>query len=661
MKKYLMVVAVLAVSSSVMAANEEKFAVKLDETIVSAESFGTSVLETPKNVTVITSEDIERRGAQTIEEAIKGVPGMTTFSNIGGDDPKVSFRGMAPGKENQNILVLLNGVPYNSLVDTAGFNFNLIPIGTVERIEVVPNGGNVLYGEGAVAGVINIITKEGKDKKYYGTVGFETGSYSLRNYTVNAGTQITDRLSANINYVNKNVDNYRKHDSRDIEYVDINTKYKLDNGTLSFGYSHSEVESYFPGEIVSKDDVKKPYTSLTEGKETVKTYKLNYETKLSDNLEFMFTGNYRDKLYESTGFKSGAKPPRRGPSSLRDTQSLYLSSQIKYQYMESSHIIIGGDYSDGDSKYRYYNSKNIGAIDTSTDTDRKSFGAFAINSMKINNFIFTQGYRHQRMKYDVTDNKTTKYNFNKTYNEDAFELTGNYLINESSSVYLTYNRAFRAPTVDEVGYWNKNVRDIEVQTSDTFELGTKSLWNNFYFSGAVFQTRTENEIFYTRYEDELTAPASGNYNLPGKNIRRGIELTMEQYFDKLTLRESFSYIYHEIDSGVFKGKDIPGVPNYIYNLGLDYSILDNLTFNTSFYYYGSAYASSDFDNSFGKQDGHTELNMSLNYQMQNGLTIYGGVNNLLNEEYFNAKVSGTKLKYYYGTRRNYYVGFKYSF
>lgn len=53
--------------------------------------------------------------------------------------------------------------------------------------------------------------------------------------------------------------------------------------------------------------------------------------------------------------------------------------------------------------------------------------------------------------------------------------------------------------------------------------------------------------------------------------------------------------------------------------------------------------------------------MSLNYQMNNGLTIYGGVNNLLDEEYFNSKVSGTKLKYYYGTRRNYYVGFKYSF
>ena len=233
MKKYLMVVAVLAVSSSVMAANEEKFAVKLDETIVSAESFGTSVLETPKNVTVITSEDIERRGAQTIEEALKVVPGLTAFSNIGGSDAKISFRGMAPGKEEQNILFLIDGIPYNSTVDTAGVNLNLIPVDTIERIEVVPNGGNVLYGEGAVAGVINIITKEGKNKKYYGTVGYERGSYDLKKYKVNVGSQITDRLSLNVNYLNKEVKNYRKHDTRDVEYADFNSKYKFDNGTLT--------------------------------------------------------------------------------------------------------------------------------------------------------------------------------------------------------------------------------------------------------------------------------------------------------------------------------------------------------------------------------------------------------------------------------------------
>lgn len=96
---------------------------------------------------------------------------------------------------------------------------------------------------------------------------------------------------------------------------------------------------------------------------------------------------------------------------------------------------------------------------------------------------------------------------------------------------------------------------------------------------------------------------------------------------------------------------------------MDYSILDNLIFNTSFYYYGSAYAAYDFHNNLGRQEGHTELNVSLSYKMENGLTLYGGINNLLDKEYFNAKAGsdGKTLDYYYGTRRNYYVGFKYSF
>ena len=49
--------------------------------------------------------------------------------------------------------------------------------------------------------------------------------------------------------------------------------------------------------------------------------------------------------------------------------------------------------------------------------------------------------------------------------------------------------------------------------------------------------------------------------------------------------------------------------------------------------------------------------------MENGLPLYGGINNLLDKEYFNAKAGsdGKTLDYYYGTRRNYYVGFKYSF
>lgn len=582
---------------------------------------------------------------------IKVVPGLTAYSNTQGSDPKITFRGMAPGKEQQNILYLVNGIPYNSTVDTGGVNLNLIPIDAIERIEVVPNSGNIVYGEGAVAGVINIITKEGQNKKYYGNLGVETGSYDLKKYRVSAGSQINDRASINVNYTNKDVKGYRDHDTRNVDYVDVNTKYKMDNGTLSFNYSHAETKYKFPGALNKKTDVKRS-TGTTKGKETLNIYKAKYTGKLTDNLELSIAGDYKDKTYKSIDEKTGLR------STLRDTDSFYITPQLKYAYFKDSYFILGGDFTKGKSKYTYKTS-------TATDTKKESLGIFATNTLKYNDFLFTQGFRHQKLKYDVKDKlyPSPKHKLPKTvdqtFDENAYELTGTYLIGDNSSVYLTYNRAFRAPTADEAGSWRPGY-DVNLQTSDTFEFGMKGAWNNFYLSGALYDTETKNEIFYVGYEN---GKLSKTFNLPGKNRRRGIELAMEQRFDIFTLREGFSYMDHKIKSGTFAGKEIPGVPNIIYNLGMDFNILENLTFNANFYYYGSAYATYDFHNDLGKQKGHNETDIAINYKMDNGLTVYGGVNNLFDNKFFNAKANtdGRTLKYYYGARRNYYVGLKYNF
>lgn len=650
MKHRLMVLSLLLAASYTVAAHED-FSSKLNETIVTEDTFGNSILETPKNVTVITAEDIEERGAQTIEQALKVVPGLTAYSNTGGSDPKITFRGMAPGKEQQNILYLVNGIPYNSTVDTGGVNLNLIPVDAIERIEVVPNSGNIVYGEGAVAGVINIITKEGENKKYFGSVGVEGGSYNLRKYRVTAGSQITDRASVNVNYTSKDVHGYRNHDKRDVDYVDVNTKYRLDNGALTFNYSHAETEYKFPGAMTKKTNVKKA-TGSTKGKETLNIYKAKYEGKLTDNLELSLAGDYKDKTYKSINEKKGIR------STLRDTDSFYITPQLKYTYMNDSYFILGGDFAKGKSKYTYL-------AKTATDTKKESLGVFATNTLRYDDFLFTQGFRHQKLKYDVKDklypspeHKLPK-TVDQTFNENAYELTGTYLIGDKSSAYLTYNRAFRAPTADEAGRWRPGY-DVNMQTSDTFEFGMKGVWNNFYLSGAIYQTETKNEIFYVGYED---GKLGKTFNLPGRNRRRGIEVAMEQHFDAFTLREGFSYMDHKIKSGAFAGSEIPGVPKIIYNLGVDYDILENLTFNANFYYYGSAYATYDFHNDIGKQKGHNETDISVNYRMDNGLTLYGGVNNLFDNEFFNAKANtdGRTLKYFYGARRNYYVGLKYNF
>lgn len=648
--RHKLILLALLLGATYTAASQDEFSTKLDETIISQDIFGNSVLDTPKNVTVITAKDIEEQGAQNIEQALKIVPGVAAYNNVGGMEPKISFRGMAPGKEEQNILYLVDGLPYNSTVDTAGVNLNLIPIDSIERIEIVPNSGNILYGEGAVAGIINIITKQGENKKYYGDIGFEAGSYNLRKYKVNVGSQINNKISFNVRYNSKDVKGYRQHDTRNIDYLDLHTKYKFDTGSLTLNFSHAETDYKFPGAIISKNDIK-PSTSNTKGKEKLNIYKIKYQQKLTDNLDMNISGDYKDKTYKSIDDKSGKR------STLRDTDSFYITPQFKYSYLDDSYFILGGDFSKGTSKYTYKTSK-------STDTKKDSLGIFATNTIKYSDFLFTQGIRHQKLKYDVKDNLYPSKGHKKpktvdqSFDANSYELTGSYIIDDTSSIYLSYNRAFRAPTANEAGLWRADY-DVNLQTSDTFEMGTKGAFKNLYWSGAIYQTDTKNEIFYVAYEDGKLGKA---FNLPGKNKRKGIEILLEEKFDSLSLRQGFSYVEHKITSGVFKGNKIPGVPNIIYNLGLDYSITENLTFNTNFYYYGSAYATYDFHNSFGKQKGHNETDIALNYKMNNGLTIYGGINNLFDKEFFNAKVdTNNKIKYFYGARRNYYVGLKYNF
>ena len=75
MKKALMVAAILTVSTTIMA--EENIASRrLTESVISTENFETSVLDTAKNVTIVTQEDIQNKGASTVAEALRGVPGL---------------------------------------------------------------------------------------------------------------------------------------------------------------------------------------------------------------------------------------------------------------------------------------------------------------------------------------------------------------------------------------------------------------------------------------------------------------------------------------------------------------------------------------------------------------------------------------------------------
>ena len=130
---------------------------ELGTVTVTATGYETLVEETPSSVTVIEADEIHKREARTLGDLLRGQPGLATaVDGSVGSDPIIR------GLKRDQVLVLVDGVRINAMQPPArGSLASYVNVDLIERIEVVRGPGSVLYGAGAMGGVINIITRSG--------------------------------------------------------------------------------------------------------------------------------------------------------------------------------------------------------------------------------------------------------------------------------------------------------------------------------------------------------------------------------------------------------------------------------------------------------------------------------------------------------------------
>ena len=123
-----------------------------------------SLASSPGSVSVITYDQIQASSAQTIPELLRRVPGVNVRWN-----PMVQtidVRGYGSNPFTNKILLLIDGVPYNSW-NKGGFpqhpGFDFFNLQNVKHIEIIRGSGSALYGENALNGVINIVTLSGEE------------------------------------------------------------------------------------------------------------------------------------------------------------------------------------------------------------------------------------------------------------------------------------------------------------------------------------------------------------------------------------------------------------------------------------------------------------------------------------------------------------------
>ena len=141
----------------------------LEPVVVSASRLPQLLRSAPIGATVITAEQINRSGVVDASEAVRKLGGLPARSDLNnGRDPKIDLRGYGDSS-NQNMVVLVDGVRISEN-ELATARLSSIPLDRIDRIEVIRGGSSVLWGEGASAGVINVILKQGAKSSGAGRV-----------------------------------------------------------------------------------------------------------------------------------------------------------------------------------------------------------------------------------------------------------------------------------------------------------------------------------------------------------------------------------------------------------------------------------------------------------------------------------------------------------
>lgn len=665
--------------------------------IYSTTGFATETRKISASPTIVTAEEIKEKNYKSVKEALQDIPSVNIINNTFGSMIDLRGQGGLDGNSagaKANVQILLDGVAINSLeTSMVSSPINTISIDNVERIEVIPGGGSVIYGSGTSGGVVNIITKKGTGTR--ANAGYSYTSFNGKKYDVSAGHTI-GKFDIDLSYSNNEAKGYRDDSKDDSEYFQGKVRYDInDNHNVEFKYNNYNAGANILDSLTKEQleqDRKMGDTDgfITKMDTNKDDYTLTYNGKLSSNLDintiafYSKTDMLMDMPSESADTKWNFKDEKKG-----------VKTKLKYSYGNNNSIIWGIDYINNDGgRYGKVNVNNaMMSMNTKTDMDlnKDTIATFVMNTYKYNDFEFTQGIRYEKSDYEVTRTSATKITssiptmnketfssqtFTKDEDNYAWELSGSYNYSDTGRTYLRYERGFTSPgpslLTNKYGgsYYLNN---LDSQTYNSFEIGMSDYKGFTAINLSLFYSLTDKEI-YTYMSSGMTNSNILNYNLD-KTERYGFEIKLEQYIDKLTLSQTYQYINAEIKKGKEKlfdgngnvitgenlsGNKIAGVPKHRFTLGAKYDFTNNFNINGEVVYNGNSYINNN--NKYGKQDNYVVTNIRANYNMDNGLSLFAGINNLFDEEYCTSVSYSQSEGYTYdpAAERNYYVGFRYS-
>jgi iron complex outermembrane receptor protein len=608
------------------------------------------------STSVISAEDIARAPGTTIQDLLSqevGVQTISTSSGQNGAGTTVDLRGFGATAVS-NTLVLLNGRRLTD-IDLSGIDFSTISRDSIQRIEITRgNSGAVLYGDGAVGGVINIITKTGVAQPPSGRVEAGFGSFNQRELNASAAAS-HGPFAVSVFGNGVNSDGYRVNDYVRQRNAVGDLRYTGDEGSAWLNISGDDQHLGLPGaRLVDLNaginelatDRRGATTPDAFSSKTGGSLTLGVSRMIGTSVELIVDGNLRrkDQTIFSTLFDSDTSDIR-----TLTTASLTPRANINTQLFGVPNKITTG--------IDYYNStleakRSVALTDPPYHTYDLNQQAAAIYWQQTVGMLPTTdisfGARLQqtrlsaRDRYDSTapggafDAQATP--LDSIEMQHALHLGFEHRFSPMFALFGRLGRSFRTPNVDERIGVNAFPVDfnLKTQTSRDIEGGVRGRFGALEWQSSVYEMLLNNEILFIPFP-----PIGANINLdPTRRV--GVENSATlRLSDALRLKGGLTYTRATFREGVYAGNDIPLVSHWTGNLGLTWDIYHKFAvFDAVVRYVGEQRMDNDQANFQPLIPAHTTADVRLGGEMKN-LFWSLSVQNLFNVLYFDYAVASS--------------------
>ena len=558
-----------------------------------------SIIETPAVINVVTAEDIKMLNFNTLEQVLEYSVGLASINGEGNVFTTTTIRGNTLVNYNTNTLLLYDGIPLFNAYH-GSFDFQSIPLSSIDRIEIVKGSNSVLYGSNAVNGVINIISKKVKDDELIASGRIKYGSFNSLYSSASILKKNNDWTFSLFTDVTTNQGETLPFTDESGQQLDLKKKYKGISTASNISYKNLSLDLQYYNRNLPGVRTRGFSTAYSSTSDTVGILKpehsdeyafvanLRYFKDISDKLTFNIRSNIMDWHlnkqmvdgywdYSSFGIYNDAD------LTLKTNDKFSNKIGISYNHY------IGRRYKSQKDAY------DIGKNNIWTD----DFAIFLNGEYQIlESLKIFYGGRYYYAKYD-----------DKTFNNFSPRLALTYTPIENLYLKAIYGQSFRIPT-----YFEKEVKSSKVIGNPNL-LPERSTSYDFVISSIVKSIQFDIDLFYSEINDKIARVTAPNDPTKKTNLNVGnISLTGIEFNSKYRVKKNlYGFLGYSYTMGkdLETGNKLEYVFDNMVNFGANIQALDWLNVNTSAKYLSK----------WGEADPYLLLNMGINLKPSKDLPL----------------------------------------